>query len=149
MIFVLLNNSMTGVISRAGHAYPSGTPECNSVFDRVVVQRPMFLCSCFISTISTYGLLIPFGIIKHNFHIIKALNILAIKMSLVEQELLTLPEHLSSPPDFSGVSVTRSLVLYVCFEDRCLTFCTFSFDHCVLRYTDSDYHFGILELFLT
>jgi hypothetical protein len=35
--------------------------------------------------------------------------------SLVEQELLTLPEHLNSPPVFSGVRVTRSLVLYVCF----------------------------------
>jgi hypothetical protein len=50
----------------------------------------------------------------------------------VEQELLTLPEHLSSPPVFSGVRVTRSLVLYVCFVDRCLSFCTFSFGHCVV-----------------
>jgi hypothetical protein len=30
-----------------------------------------------------------------------------------------------------GVRVTRSLVLYVCFVDRCLSFCTFSFGHCV------------------
>jgi hypothetical protein len=52
-------------------------------------------------------------------------------MSLVEQELLTLPEHLSSPPVFSGVRVTRSLVLYVCFVDRCLSFFPFSFGHCV------------------
>jgi hypothetical protein len=40
---------------------------------------------------------------------------------LVEQELLTLPERdLSSPPVFSGVRVTRSLVLYhyVCFVYR-------------------------------
>ena len=44
--------------------------------------------------------------------------------------LLTLPEHLSSPPVFSGVQVTRSLVLYVCFVDRCLSFCTFSFVVC-------------------
>jgi hypothetical protein len=51
---------------------------------------------------------------------------------LVEQELLTLPEHLSSPPVFSGVRVTRSLVLYVCFVDLCLSFCTFSFGHCVV-----------------
>ena len=36
------------------------------------------------------------------------------RVSLVEQELRTLPEHLSSPPVFSGVRVTRSLVLYVC-----------------------------------
>ena len=54
------------------------------------------------------------------------------QVSLVEQELLTLPQHLSSPPVFSGVRVTRSLVLYVCFVDRCLSFCTFSFCHCVV-----------------
>jgi hypothetical protein len=51
---------------------------------------------------------------------------------LVKQELLTFPEHLSSPPVFSGVRVTRSLVLYVCFVDHCLSFCTFSFGHCVV-----------------
>jgi hypothetical protein len=37
------------------------------------------------------------------------------RVPLVEQELLTLPEHLSSSLVFSGVRVTRSLVLYVCF----------------------------------
>ena len=31
-----------------------------------------------------------------------------------------------------GVRVTRSLVLCVCFVDRCLFFCPFSFDHCVV-----------------
>jgi hypothetical protein len=40
------------------------------------------------------------------------------RVSLVEQELPTLPEHLSSPP--------------VCFVDRCFSFCTFSFGHCVV-----------------
>ena len=49
---------------------------------------------------------------------------------LVEQELLTLPEHLSLPPDFSGVRVTRSVC--VCFVDRCLSFSIFSFGHCVV-----------------
>ena len=33
---------------------------------------------------------------------------------------------------FRGVRVTRSLVLYVCFVDRCLSFCAFSFGHCVI-----------------
>jgi hypothetical protein len=28
--------------------------------------------------------------------------------------------------------VTRSLVLYVCFVDRCLSFCAFSFGHCIV-----------------
>jgi hypothetical protein len=64
--------------------------------------------------------------------------------------LLTLPDHLSSPPVFSVVRVTRSLVLCVCFVDRCLSLCTFSFDHCVVCSSsiyDSDYPFGIFELF--
>jgi hypothetical protein len=51
---------------------------------------------------------------------------------LVEQELLTLTEHLSSLQVFSGVRVTWSLVLYVCFVDHCLSLCTFSFGHCVV-----------------
>ena len=54
------------------------------------------------------------------------------RMSLVEQELPTIPEHLHSPPVFSGVRDTRSLVLYVCFVDRCLFFYLFSFGHCVI-----------------
>ena len=33
---------------------------------------------------------------------------------------------------FSGVLVTRSLVLCVYFVDRCLFFCSFSFGHCVV-----------------
>ena len=56
-------------------------------------------------------------------------------VSLVEQELLILLEHLSSSPPlpvFNGVRVTRSLVFFVCFVDRCLSFCTFSFGHCVV-----------------
>jgi hypothetical protein len=35
-------------------------------------------------------------------------------------------------PVFSGVRVTWSLVLCVCFVDRCLSICTFSFGHCVV-----------------
>ena len=58
----------------------------------------------------------------------------------VEQELPTPPEHLDSPPVFSGVRVTRSLVLCVCFVNRCLSFCTFSFGHWVV-YSSSIYGF--------
>ena len=57
------------------------------------------------------------------------------RVSLVEQELLTFPEHMSSPPVFSGVHVTRSLVLYVCFVGRCLSFCTVSFCYCVVCFS--------------
>jgi len=38
-------------------------------------------------------------------------------------------------PIFSGVRVTRSLVLYVCFVDHCLSFCTFSLGHCVVCFS--------------
>ena len=39
----------------------------------------------------------------------------------------------SGAPQFiSWVRVTRSLVLYVCFVDRCLFFCPFSFDNRVV-----------------
>jgi len=54
------------------------------------------------------------------------------RMPLVEHELLTLPEHLNSPPGFWWARVTRSLVFYVCFVDRCLSFCTSYFGHCVV-----------------
>jgi hypothetical protein len=51
----------------------------------------------------------------------------------VGQELVTLSELLHSLPVCSEVRVTRALVLYVCFVDRCLSFCSFvSFDHCVV-----------------
>jgi hypothetical protein len=35
-------------------------------------------------------------------------------------------------PGFSGVRVTRALVLCVCFVDRCLSFCPFSFGRWVV-----------------
>ena len=52
------------------------------------------------------------------------------RMPLVQQELLTLTGHFSSSPNFTGVRVAQSLVFCVCFVDRCLSFCLFSFGHC-------------------
>ena len=46
---------------------------------------------------------------------------------LKDQELPTLPEHLSSPAIISEVRVTQSLILCVCFVHRCLSFCIFFF----------------------
>ena len=69
----------------------------------------------------------------------------------VNGSLYTLPDHLSSPPDFSGVRVTRSLVLYVCFVDRYpfVLFLLAIVLLVLLRYTDSDYPLGIFQLFLS
>jgi hypothetical protein len=47
-------------------------------------------------------------------------------ISLEEQELVILPKHAPEfTSSFSGVRVARSLVLCVCFVDRCLSFCPF------------------------
>ena len=54
-------------------------------------------------------------------------KIITRRVPLVEQELLTLPEHLSSTPALSCVRVARSLVLYIYFVDHCLSICTFFF----------------------
>jgi hypothetical protein len=48
-------------------------------------------------------------------------------------------------PGFSGVLATRSLVLYVCFVDRCLSFWPFSFGHCVVCPSSM---YGIFQLLL-
>ena len=47
-------------------------------------------------------------------------------------------------PVFSGVRVTRSLVLWVCFVLFLLAIVL----SVLLRFTDSDYPFGIFKLFL-
>ena len=49
--------------------------------------------------------------------------------SVNDSMLLILPEHLGSTPVFSGVRVTRSLVICVNFVDHCLSF---FFCHCVV-----------------
>ena len=71
------------------------------------------------------------------------------RVPLVEQELLTLPENLSSPRVLVGVRVTRSLVLCVCFVDRCpfVLFLLAIVLSVLLGFTDSGYPFGIFTLF--
>jgi hypothetical protein len=70
------------------------------------------------------------------------------RVPLVKHELLTLPEHLSSPPGINGVRVSRSFVLYVLFCRSVV--CPFSFVHCVLCPSIYGFWlpFGILKLFL-
>jgi hypothetical protein len=94
-----------------------------------------YLCHKWPRICSTYRKHFP----SHSWLITGFVTTLIRRVPLVEQELRpTLPEHLSSPPVFSGVRGTQSLALCVCFVDRCLYFCTFSFDHCVV-YSSSIY----------
>ena len=69
----------------------------------------------------------------------------------MEQELSIIPEHMSSPPGFSGVRVT--IFSFICMFCRSLFVLLYFFFLAIvlsvlLRYTDSDYPFGIFKLFL-
>jgi hypothetical protein len=91
----------------------------------------------------------------HNF----GTSVILSLVPLVEQELHPFRSTWVQSR-FSGVRVTRSLALCVCFVDRCFSFSTFSFGHCVvcysiygfwlplwyLRFADSDYLFSIFDL---
>ena len=71
-----------------------------------------------------------------NLPLIKGTHVKARRIAFsraVKMELWVVSEeHLNSPQVFSRIRVTRSLVLSVCFVDRSLSVCTFSFGHCVV-----------------
>jgi hypothetical protein len=54
------------------------------------------------------------------------------RVQQAEQDLLTCPGHMSSPPDFNGVRVTRSLVLCVKLCRSLFVLLSFFFCHCVV-----------------
>ena len=93
------------------------------------------------------GLLLTRKLLNQGFHLVKLKSLLrkfysrhhdlidryGISVSQMTIDMFHLSLTLSgSRPVFSGVRVTRSSVLHVCFVDRCLSFCTFSFVHCVV-----------------
>ena len=95
----------------------------------------------------------------HSWLITGFLTRITRRVPLVEQELFTLLVHLRLPPFFSGNRITRSLVLCVCFVDRCLSLCTFfSWPLCCLSFdlrilitplvsSDSSYPYWFLGVF--
>jgi hypothetical protein len=73
------------------------------------------------------------------------------RMPLVDEELFTISDHQGSPQVFCGVRVIRSLVLCVMFCRSLLVLLTFFLAialSVLLRFTDSDYPFGIFKFFL-
>jgi hypothetical protein len=113
-----------------------------------------FVGRCWISVTNDHG---PVPLVvnvsqsfPHSWLITGFVTRLTRRVSLVEQALLILLGHMSSPPVFSGDRVTRSLVLHVCFVDRCLSLCPFSFTivlSVLLRCADSDYPCGNFKHF--
>ena len=80
--------------------------------------------------------------LHHSWLITGFVTRLTRRVSLVERELHSIPEHLSSSPVISEVRVARSLVFCVCFVDCCLSFCIFLLAivmSVLFRFTNSDY----------
>ena len=72
--------------------------------------------------------------VYNNFSIIMPTKFSRItrRLSLVEQELLNLPEHKSSPPSFSGIRVAQSLCFRVVFCRWLFVLLSpFSYGHCI------------------
>ena len=66
----------------------------------------------------------------------------------MEEERLTLPEYMSSLPVFSWIRVARSSVFCVMFCRTLIVHFLLASVLSVLRYTASDYLFGIYKLLL-
>ena len=108
---------------------------CPCLFISVVFCVDLFsfffvIALCFVPNVAPLCLVCLFVITRFPIH--DFVTRLTWRVPLVEQDLLTLSEHLRLPPVFSGVRVARSFVLCVCFVDRCLSFCTVSFGNCVV-----------------
>jgi hypothetical protein len=88
----------------------------------------LFLCS-FRNVI--FILIIEENVIKSWFTFKQSSSKLHRQVPLMEQELLNLPEHLSSPTVFSEVRVAQSLVFCVVLCRSFLSFCPLSFCYCV------------------
>jgi hypothetical protein len=79
----------------------------------ILTVRPLIDNKVYLMTTAAYF----FFSVHHDFHVRCCSYLLTLTrgVSHVAQELLTLPEHLSSPPVFCEVHLTRSLVFYVMF----------------------------------
>lgn len=69
-----------------------------------------------------------------------------------EQYCITLPDHIISHPVSGRVRITQTLVLYIVFVYRCLSFLSFRFVHGIgsmLLTYEYEYPFGVFLLFST
>ena len=71
-----------------------------------------------------------------------------VPLHVLDKDLLSLPEHLSSLRFLVGFVLRNLLSSLYCIVDRCLSISSFlwTFILIFLWFTASDYHFGILDL---
>ena len=99
------------------------------------IIHPYYCCCAVLIYLSlSFILVFPRMCVEHNFHMAwySCHLTLTRRVSLVEQEVSTLPQHMCSPAVFVWVRVAWSLFFCACFVYRCLSFCIFSFDHCTV-----------------
>ena len=116
-----------------------------------VIQRVDYYSHTMGWLLQSYNVLTITVIQRVDYFSNTTIEAIGIQQHLRVYYLITLLQ-LNSPPVLSGDHVTRSLVLYVCFVEHCLSFCTFSLAIVLfvfLRFTDSDYPFGIFKHFYT
>jgi len=101
----------------------------NTIFHILCTLTQTILNYCFILWYSFILLIVKWNVTTCRYEVFVQKTR---RVPLGEQELLTLPEHLSSPLVLSGVRVARSLVLCVYLVDRCLSFYPFYFGYCVV-----------------
>ena len=118
LVLLPLHNSLSSSDLSLQLSYPSQTTESLIHFTGLLNQSWHLKCP------SSHTL----PITEHwNVFANRSLLVLLTVSKQLKYVILNTMEHLRSPPIFSGVCVTRSLVLCVCFVDHCLFICTFFF----------------------
>ena len=135
---MIYQSNTTGATNGEGTAYPSGAPEFALVFSGIRVVHVvklhvfMFLASyCDVHLFCRgFTLYVCYLYLYQMVFVLVKCN-----TSLVKQKLITIHEHPTSSPIFSGVRVSQSLVVCVVFCRSLfvlLPFCRFYFGHCIV-----------------
>ena len=102
----------------------------NLIFDIVFFSQPLYNI-CFTNAHGdSPPVVITFRSFPYSWFSSGFVTKLTRQVSIVQQELPTLPDNMSSLQSFSGIRVTRSLVLCVCIVDRCLSYFPFYYVIC-------------------
>jgi len=131
------------------HVFPFLVPCCNVRFNFGVKTMFVFILVCYVGGKCFSCYLYLFGcptrfVCQMMFELFDSIR----RVSLVVHVLLTRPEHLSSP-SFSWVRVVRSLVFCVMFcRSLFVIFLLTNVLSLLLRFTASNYTFGIFKVFL-
>ena len=124
--------------------------DCPGVFRLPLVNMRMWHPSCNVNKINYWQehWLQYTTVLSSSMTYQQVCNWINATVPLVEQELPTLPEHMRSPSVLVGFMFLVLCVLFCRLLFFPLSFFFLAIVLSVLRFTDSDYPFGIFKLFL-